>query len=282
MQESSIAKDMLAKDIAYEVSGKSATAYRTISEVATELDVPQHVLRFWESKFSQIRPLKRGGGRRYYRPEDVDALKRIRHFLYEEGYTIRGVQRLLREARRSPAATAGQRVAEIARELEAMDNLESDTMTFEIVDAEDVFIPDEDADEQITEFTHQYASNVSAEHAVSQSIFAAAENKAENKSSEQAEAENLPLLQPLLNDAVITAAPIAPAEPIIEPALSEDAVPEVVVPEAAVPEVIVQKETVTITIKESVYQLSEVQRAELESLLAEFKLMRDQLRQSEI
>jgi integration host factor subunit alpha len=83
---------------------KSAQAFRTISEVATELDVPQHVLRFWESKFSQVRPLKRGGGRRYYRPEDVDLLRRIRTLLYEDGYTIKGVQRLLKEGRgRLPA-----------------------------------------------------------------------------------------------------------------------------------------------------------------------------------
>lgn len=78
---------------------KSAQAFRTISEVASELDVPQHVLRFWESKFNQVRPLKRGGGRRYYRPEDVDLLRRIRGLLYDEGYTIKGVQRLLRENR---------------------------------------------------------------------------------------------------------------------------------------------------------------------------------------
>jgi len=81
---------------------KSAAAFRTISEVATELAVPQHVLRFWESKFSQIRPLKRGGGRRYYRPEDVTLLRRIRQCLYEDGYTIRGVQRLLREGQLKP------------------------------------------------------------------------------------------------------------------------------------------------------------------------------------
>ena len=78
---------------------KSAQAFRTISEVATELDVPQHVLRFWESKFSQVRPLKRGGGRRYYRPEDIDLQRRIRTLLYEDGYTIKGVQRLLKEGR---------------------------------------------------------------------------------------------------------------------------------------------------------------------------------------
>ncbi|WP_448203474.1 MerR family transcriptional regulator [Azospirillum sp. sgz302134] len=80
-------------------AAKSATAFRTISEVSTELDVPQHVLRFWESKFPQIRPLKRGGGRRYYRPEDVELLRRIQRLLYSEGYTIKGVQRLLKEGR---------------------------------------------------------------------------------------------------------------------------------------------------------------------------------------
>ena len=78
---------------------KSAQAFRTISEVASELDVPQHVLRFWESKFTQVRPLKRGGGRRYYRPEDIDLLRRIRTLLYDDGYTIKGVQRLLKEGR---------------------------------------------------------------------------------------------------------------------------------------------------------------------------------------
>jgi len=76
---------------------KSPEAFRTISEVADELNLPQHVLRFWESKFSQIRPLKRGGGRRYYRPEDVELLRRIRRLLYTEGYTIKGVQKVLRE-----------------------------------------------------------------------------------------------------------------------------------------------------------------------------------------
>src|ERR1700746_3449877 len=76
---------------------KSAQAFRTISEVAAELDVPQHVLRFWESKFSQVRPLKRGGGRRYYRPEDIDLLRAIRGLLYDKGYTIKGVQKLIRE-----------------------------------------------------------------------------------------------------------------------------------------------------------------------------------------
>lgn len=76
---------------------KSPTAFRTISEVAEELDVPAHVLRFWETKFDAIQPMKRGGGRRYYRPEDIDLLRGIRALLYDHGYTIKGVQRLLRD-----------------------------------------------------------------------------------------------------------------------------------------------------------------------------------------
>ncbi|MGI9364501.1 MAG: MerR family transcriptional regulator [Rhizobiaceae bacterium] len=76
---------------------KSPDAFKTISEVADELDLPQHVLRFWETRFRQIKPLKRGGGRRYYRPDDVLLLKGIRHLLYAEGYTIKGVQRILKE-----------------------------------------------------------------------------------------------------------------------------------------------------------------------------------------
>lgn len=75
---------------------KSPDAFRTISEVADDLDLPQHVLRFWETRFTQIRPMKRGGGRRYYRPEDVELLKGIRHLLYDHGYTIKGVQKLLK------------------------------------------------------------------------------------------------------------------------------------------------------------------------------------------
>jgi len=98
--------------------GKSAAAFRTISEVAQELDVPQHVLRFWDSKFSPVRPLKRGGGRRYYRPEDVDLLRRIRTLLYRDGYTIKGVQRLLREGQgKLNAAVAGPPIAVERKEL---------------------------------------------------------------------------------------------------------------------------------------------------------------------
>ena len=76
---------------------KTADAFRTISEVASDLDLPQHVLRFWESRFTQIRPLKRGGGRRYYRREDIELLRAIRQLLYGEGYTIKGVQKILKE-----------------------------------------------------------------------------------------------------------------------------------------------------------------------------------------
>ena len=76
---------------------KAADAFRTISEVADDLDVPKHVLRFWENRFPQIKPMKRGGGRRYYRPADLDLLRGIRHLLHNEGYTIKGAQKILRE-----------------------------------------------------------------------------------------------------------------------------------------------------------------------------------------
>ena len=99
---------------------KSAAAFRTISEVSLELDVPQHVLRFWESKFTPVRPLKRGGGRRYYRPEDVNLLRRIRNLLYTEGYTIKGVQRLLRERHGKLEADASAPSGDDRQALEAV------------------------------------------------------------------------------------------------------------------------------------------------------------------
>lgn len=86
-----------AGDTEAELDTKSPDAFRTISEVAEDLDIPQHVLRFWETRFTQIKPLKRGGGRRYYRPDDVALLKGIRRLLYGEGYTIKGLQRILKE-----------------------------------------------------------------------------------------------------------------------------------------------------------------------------------------
>jgi DNA-binding transcriptional MerR regulator len=93
---------------------KSPEAFRTISEVAVELDLPQHVLRFWESRFAQIRPVKRAGGRRYYRPDDVDLLRGIRALLYGEGYTIKGVQKLLRDHGARYVADIGQGEAMVA------------------------------------------------------------------------------------------------------------------------------------------------------------------------
>lgn len=116
---------------------KAPDAFRTISEVADEIDVPQHVLRFWESRFQQIRPLKRGGGRRYYRRADVELLRGVRHLLYGEGYTIRGVQRILREqgvdfvqqvwragAERPPPEPAEDRAAEPSEAATSEDRLE--------------------------------------------------------------------------------------------------------------------------------------------------------------
>ena len=96
---------------------KGPDAFRTISEVAGELSLPQHVLRFWETRFTHIKPLKRGGGRRYYRPDDVELLRGIRHLLYGEGYTIRGVQRILKEqgARFVIAAGRGELAAPMQR-----------------------------------------------------------------------------------------------------------------------------------------------------------------------
>lgn len=106
---------------------KSPDAFRTISEVAVDLDVPQHVLRVWESRFREIKPMKRGGGRRYYRPEDVSLLRGIRHLLYGEGYTIRGVQRIIREQGIKFVQAAGRPVPrqpdveELAEEVDAPD-----------------------------------------------------------------------------------------------------------------------------------------------------------------
>lgn len=91
---------------------KAPSAFRTISEVASDLDVPQHVLRFWESKFQQIRPLKRGGGRRYYRPEDVALISNIKELLYNQGFTIKGVQKLLKETGRTGIVRPSARRAE--------------------------------------------------------------------------------------------------------------------------------------------------------------------------
>jgi DNA-binding transcriptional MerR regulator len=92
------------------VREKSPEAFRTISEVALELDMPQHVLRFWESRFAQVRPVKRAGGRRYYRPEDVDLLRGIRTLLYREGFTIKGAQKVLRDKGQRYVADLGRAV----------------------------------------------------------------------------------------------------------------------------------------------------------------------------
>ena len=111
---------------------KSLTAFRTISEVSTELDIPQHVLRFWEGKFSNLKPLKRAGGRRYYRPEDLELLKRIRALLYDEGYTIKGVQKLIREgALREPShgeGTAAAPMPSSKSQTQSLDNAQQEEL----------------------------------------------------------------------------------------------------------------------------------------------------------
>ncbi len=96
---------------------KSADAFRTISEVAGELDLPRHVLRFWETRFPQIKPLKRAGGRRYYRPRDIEVLRAIKHLLYGQGYTIKGVQRVLKEQGAGAFAAARDAANESRSEL---------------------------------------------------------------------------------------------------------------------------------------------------------------------
>lgn len=115
---------------------KSPEAFRTISEVAVDLDVPQHVLRFWETKFTQIKPLKRGGGRRYYRPEDIDLLRGIRTLLYHDGYTIKGVQKVFREQ-------GVRHVTEIGREEYEAEMAEAAAAGIDEVQAVDAPVDDE-------------------------------------------------------------------------------------------------------------------------------------------
>lgn len=103
---------------------KSINAFRTISEVAEELDVPQHVLRFWESKFTQIKPLKRAGARRFYRPDDIDLLRGIRVLLYGDGYTIKGVQKLLKDQGARAIALAGKGAPRAAKPAAHVENLQ--------------------------------------------------------------------------------------------------------------------------------------------------------------
>jgi DNA-binding transcriptional MerR regulator len=117
---------------------KSPDAFRTISEAADELDLPQHVLRFWETRFSNIKPLKRGGGRRYYRPEDVMLLKGIRHLLYDQGFTIKGVQKILRDqGARHVAAIGNGGVVVEAVPVGAEDQMEAAN---DIADGEDELV----------------------------------------------------------------------------------------------------------------------------------------------
>lgn len=106
---------------------KSPEAFRTISEAAEEMGLPQHVLRFWETKFPQIKPLKRGGGRRYYRPQDIELLKGIRYFLYEEGYTIKGLQKLMKERGARFVSAMPQSLAEVATQSETASEQAIDT-----------------------------------------------------------------------------------------------------------------------------------------------------------
>ncbi|WP_417453159.1 MerR family transcriptional regulator [Kiloniella sp.] len=107
---------------AAETSNKSAAAFRTISEVSGDLNVPQHVLRFWETKFPQVKPLKRAGRRRYYRPEDLKILRQIRDLLYKDGYTIKGVQKLFKEGAFKPQKTVDEQKSDPKKEITAKDS----------------------------------------------------------------------------------------------------------------------------------------------------------------
>jgi DNA-binding transcriptional MerR regulator len=140
---------------------KAPDAFRTISEVAEELDIPQHVLRFWETRFAQIKPMKRSGGRRYYRPDDVDLLKGIRRLLYGEGYTIRGVQRILKEhgiksvqglADQTSAVTFGAVEEAVGLSLQEPEEVEGATPTVD-ADPED----DEDYETEEKEIDYRFA-----------------------------------------------------------------------------------------------------------------------------
>ncbi len=106
---------------------KSAQAFRTISEVAKDLEVPQHVLRFWESKFSQVKPMKRAGGRRYYRPEDIELLRGIRTLLYDDGFTIKGVQKVFRERGVKYVVNSGKADSDGPASMEGSNGREPDT-----------------------------------------------------------------------------------------------------------------------------------------------------------
>jgi DNA-binding transcriptional MerR regulator len=132
---------------------KAPDAFRTISEVAEDLDIPQHVLRFWETRFTQIKPMKRRGGRRYYRPDDVDLLRGIRRLLYGEGYTIRGVQRILKEhgvksvqglVDGSSTPSFGAVEDELSRSLAEEDHDEAPGLDADDEDYEDADVADED------------------------------------------------------------------------------------------------------------------------------------------
>lgn len=137
---------------------KAPDAFRTISEVAEDLDIPQHVLRFWETRFTQIKPMKRRGGRRYYRPDDVDLLRGIRRLLYGEGYTIRGVQRILKEhgvksvqglVDGSSTPSFGAVEDELSRSLAEEDHDEAPGLDADDEDYEDADVADEDDEDEI-------------------------------------------------------------------------------------------------------------------------------------
>ncbi len=193
---------------------KAPDAFRTISEVAADLELPQHVLRFWETRFSQIRPMKRSGGRRYYRPDDVELLKGIRHLLYGEGYTIRGVQRILKEqgikavqALAQGGASDGRPSPSFADSRSMRD--ESDEADANLSDAEAVEDEDLDEDFDITAADVQDGEDIDAGDELDE--------------DDAAEDEAGP----------VTAAPAPRSEPVFSPHVPEPPVPRSLQPSPA-------------------------------------------------
>jgi DNA-binding transcriptional MerR regulator len=213
----------------HEEGQKSSLAFRTISEVSQEIDVPQHVLRFWESRFTQIRPLKRGGGRRYYRPEDIELLRAIKNYLYKQGYTIKGVQRILKETRRSigaqQAVQAYSRDTDLAQDVRPEDFSKDFGESFAASTAVEE-IPTPPAEATVIERTLEAVETLHNE----------IENPPQPMRVETAEAVEAEVVE----EAVAAAAPVevvdvieevevveaAEAAPAIEPAPQEETVPQ--------------------------------------------------------
>jgi DNA-binding transcriptional MerR regulator len=229
---------------------KSPEAFRTISEVSDDLDVPQHVLRFWESRFAQVRPVKRAGGRRYYRPEDVDLLRGIRALLYSDGYTIKGVQKILRDRGVRHVAEIGRGEAEAERP--SVGDLEVDTDVAQDEERNVVDLP-------AVEPTHARAAIALVERAHSEPEIGTYE------------------LEPIVEETpAIEAAPAIEPEPVVIEAVALAPVFEA---EAVVPVITIEEPS---TAAPETASLSPEKRARLEALLAELLDLKAQLNAAKV